>query len=325
MLRWRWTIVSFGFAGGLLGLAISLLGPKVFVSSASFIPQAAESGGGIAALAASQFGIRMPAGGGGTWGAPMYVELVKSHTLLEPIARDSFAVTSGGPRLPLVDVVRAVAPTPELRVEEAIKTLRTILVAREDKRLGMVTVKATTRSPELSYALVDRLIKRLNQFNLETRKSQALAERQLAEREAALAEAALRAAEDRLLSFRQTNRIRVSDALRAEEDRLQRDVATRNQLYNSWLQSREEARIREVRDTPVLTIVETPRVPLLREGRGTVRKAVLGGLIFGGIAALFAIITEGFSRRDASPETREFVSQLQKALPRFMRPRHRIS
>ena len=158
LLLGRRTIVGLGLAGGLLGVAIGLLSPKVFRSSATFIPQPGEptSGSGLAALAASQFGIRVSTGGGGIWSSSMYVEVLKSRALLDPVARDSFAIADdAGRRVPLVDLLRIDAPTPELRIEAAVEALRKRVIVREDKKLGMVTISTTTAWPSVSLGLIE--------------------------------------------------------------------------------------------------------------------------------------------------------------------------
>jgi uncharacterized protein involved in exopolysaccharide biosynthesis len=323
LLRGRRTIVRLGLAGGLVGVAIGLLSPKVFRSSATFIPQPGEptSGSGLAALAASQFGIRVSTGGGGVWSSSMYVEVLKSRALLDPVARDSFAIADDArSRVPLVDLLRTDAPTPELRIEAAVEALRKRVVVREDKKLGMVTISTTTAWPSVSLGLIERLLSRLNDFNLATRRSQAVAERQFVEREALAAEQLLRQAEDRLQDFRQRNKvISSSPALLKENDRLAAEITLRNQLYTSWMQSREEARIREVRDTPVLTILDAPVLAQRREARGTIKKGVIGILAGALLGVLLAIATQEAKQRNPSPEEREFLALVREAIPRTLR------
>src|SRR5687768_14304504 len=85
LLRWRWTIIALGVIGGSIGLAMGLTTTRMYVSAATFIPQGSEGPQSGLALAASQFGIRVPATSGG-WGPPIYVELLRSRALLEPLA-----------------------------------------------------------------------------------------------------------------------------------------------------------------------------------------------------------------------------------------------
>lgn len=330
LLRWRRTIVALAILGGVLGLTLGLTGKRVYVSDATFIPQAPEGAGpsGLA-LAASQFGIRVPGSGsgwgpsGGGWGPPVYMQLLHSRALLEPVALDTFVVSEErGRRIALTDLLGVREPNPARRATRAVEALRKIVNASEVKDLGAVKLSVKTEWPSVSLALAERLVSGVNQFNLETRKSQAAAERQFVELQTAEAERALRAAEDRLQSFLQRNRETAgSPVLAFERERLQRDLALRQELHTSWMKSREEARIREVRDTPVITVFEDPKRPSEAQPRRSVQKAVLGGFAGAILGLLVAFLASGVSgaRGTPDPNAREFFRLVEEATPRFLR------
>src|SRR5207245_3853543 len=118
-----------------------------------------------------------------------------------------------------------------------------------------------TRSAWVSLGIADRLLAGLNQFNLSARQSQAAAERRFVEGRLEEARASLRAAEDALQRFLQANRqIANSPQLTFQRDRLDRDVTLQQQLVTGLVQQYEDARIREVRDTPVITVIERPAI-----------------------------------------------------------------
>ena len=324
LVRWRWTIVALGVFGGVLGLTWGLTSPKVYKSTATFIPQGSEGGVSGLALAASQFGLRVPSGGS-AWGPPVYVALLRSRALLEPIALDTVVVAEdGGRRVALMDLLEIDDSAPELRVDLAVRTLGEIVAASEVRALSAAKVSVTTRWPSVSLALAERLVDGVNQFNLETRRSQAAAEREFVEMQAAEAERALREAEDRLQLFLQRNRAFASSPeLAFEHDRLQREVALRQQVYTSLLLNREEARIREVRDTPVITVLAEPRLPVVGEARKSIQKGVVGGLAGGMLGVLIAFVAQGVAgaRRAPTEEARKFFQLVEEATPRFLRRR----
>lgn len=326
IVRWRWQIIAMAVLGFALGLTNGLLKPRLYMSSATFIPQAAQGSASGLALAASQFGFNIPSSGGG-WGPPMYVELIRSPALLEPIALDTFVVAEEeGRRVALMDLLKIKAPTRERAVTVAVGALNGMIAANEEKKLGGVTVSVKTKWPSVSLALANRLVQRVNQFNLETRKSQAAAERQFVEAQAVESERALRDAEDRLQAFLQANReIGGSPGLAFERDRLQREVARRNQLYTSWLQSREEARIREIRDTPVITVVESPRLAFMGEPRKSALKAILGGIAGAIFGVLFAFVADALAgaRRGKREDAREFFQLIENATPKVLKRKPR--
>lgn len=322
VLRWRRTIIVFGLLGGILGLTRGLSSARVYKSSATFIPQGVSEAG-VSSIA-SQFGLRMPSSSGG-WGPPVYVELLRSRVLLEPLATDTIMVVEEGRRrVALVDLLKINAPTEQQRIDYAVRKLAQIVRVDEDRKIDAVKVSVTTEWPSVSFTIVDKLVNSVNEFNLETRKSQATAERQFVDQQAAQAERALRDAENRARAFIEANRaITGSASLSLERDRLERDVALHQQLYTSLLQNREEARIREVRDTPVITVIEKPRVPVIGEARNSVRKAIIGGVTWGILAVLLAFLVDGVGalRRSQSREAREFFRLIDQATPALLKRR----
>ncbi len=324
ILRWRWQIIALAMLGFGFELVYTLSKPRVYMSSATFIPETPQGGTSSLALAASQFGFNIPSSGGG-WGAPMYVELIRSRALLEPIALDTLVVAEeGGRRITLINLLKIKALTRERAVAAAVGVLGSMITATEDKKLGGVTVAVTSQWPSVSLVLANRLVQRVNQFNLETRKSQAAAERQFVEAQAVESQRALLDAENRLQEFLQGNRdIGGSPGLAFERDRLQREVARQNQLYTSWLQSREEARIREIRDTPVITVFETPRLAFIGEPRKSALKAILGGITGAMFGVLFAFLADSVAgaRRSKREDAEEFFQLIERATPKVLKKR----
>jgi uncharacterized protein involved in exopolysaccharide biosynthesis len=198
--------------------------------------------------------------------------------------------------------------------------------ASDVKALGTVDVSVTTPWPSVSQTLADRLLQGVNEFNLQTRKSQAGAERQFVDAQAADAEHELRDAEDQLQAFLQSNRaIGDSPQLTFERERLQRNVTLRQSIYTSLLQDREDARIREVRDTPVITVLDAPQLPLKSLGRKTLVKALAGALLGGTAAVAMALFMESLARarRKPSDEAQEFFALVEQAAPSFLRSENR--
>jgi len=193
VLRWRRLILSAGIVGLILGVAAGLLAHRVYRSTATFLPQGSDTNrlSGLA-LAASQFGVNVPSNG---WGPPIYVELLRSTALLQAVALDTVRVAEQNRQARVIDLVGATGSSSSRRLNDAVKRLREIVKADEDKRLGAVTVNVDTRWPSVSLALSQLVVEGVTRFNRETRRSQAAAERQFVEQQATDAEAQLRQAE----------------------------------------------------------------------------------------------------------------------------------
>jgi tyrosine-protein kinase Etk/Wzc len=100
-----------------------------------------------------------------------------------------------------------------------------------------------------------------------------------------------------------------------EHERLSREIQLRQQVFTTLTQAYEEARIREVRDTPVITVFEPPAAPTMPQRRGLLLGMVLGGFLGALIGVLLAFTSGLLTRRQQSgnSEAEEFANALREA------------
>ena len=122
-------------------------------------------------------------------------------------------------------------------------------------------VQITTRSPALSMGIATRLLVLIDRFNQQARQRKALDEERFTQDRLRELRAELNRAEDALTDFRSRNRIREAPELQREEERLDRDVTMRQQVFTNIAQLYEQVRLDAVRDVPVITVVEPPATP----------------------------------------------------------------
>ncbi len=315
LLLSRRLLIGAAFAGAVLGLSVAFFAKRSYVARAVFLPQAAEGTGlGGLAAAASQFGIRV-ANTGGAWGPLVYVEVLKSRSIMEQLARDTVIVPEKGPdRVPVVDLLQARGATQEIRIAAAVAKLRSALDIHDLKQVSAVEIRAVSQWPSFSKYMVDRILRALNDFNVRIRQSQATAERQFVEARAAEAQRMLRASEDRLLRFLLDNRTTNAPELAFERDRLSRDVSLRQAVYSSLTQNVEDARIREVRDTPVITVIEEPLAPRIPEPRRVLALLALGLLLGSAAGVTFVVSRARFNKARSLPseESERFLNALRE-------------
>jgi len=324
LLRHRWRIARWMLAGGVLALLPVLFQKLTYTATASFVPQGAPdpSRSGVVNLA-GQLGIQMGSAGSLAQSPDFYVSLLRSRAILAPIAADSFVVAERARgRIALLDLLEVPQSSPQRRIELGVAALSNALDTKIELKTGVVTVAVTTQWPTLSRAIASRLMDGVNSFNLRTRQSQASEERRFTEGRLSEARAALRGAEDRLQSFLQGNRqIQNSPELMFDRDRLQREVSLQQNIVTSLAQSYEEVRIREVRDTPVITVIEEPSLPTQPNPRGRVRRTLAGALAAGFFAAFVAFTSDMVRRRRAinDPEAMTFLELLGEIKAGFRR------
>ena len=74
------------------------------------------------------------------------------------------------------------------------------------------------------------------------------------------------------------------------------------QIYTSLAQAYEQAKIEEVRDTPVITVLQPPEIPVLPNSRRVVVKTVLGFILGLGCAATLVLLRVTLQRRRQAGE-----------------------
>jgi uncharacterized protein involved in exopolysaccharide biosynthesis len=324
LLRQRWRILRYMLAGGVVAVLPILFQKLTYTANASFVPQVLDAQPSDLRSLVGQFGVSL--GGGSSSQSPQfYADLLRSPVILRPIAADSFAVSEEGPtRKAFLDLMSVKGDNYNRRIEQGIQVLQNVISVRVARETGVLNLAVTTQWPSVSAAISNKAVDGVNAFNLSTRKSQAVEERRFTEARLAEARVVLRDAEDRLQSYLQRNRqLQMSAEINFERDRLQREVALQQEIVGSLAKSYEEVRIREVRDVPVITVIERASVPTEPNPRGRIKRALLGMLLGGLFGILLALSGRMLQRRRSAgdPDSEAFfalVSEFKEDLMRLL-------
>lgn len=296
---------------------------SMYAASASFVSQNAPADRtGLGALA-GQFGITVP-GNTQTSSPEFYVWLVKSRALLTDIANDTLVVTEmGGKRMSMYDILKVGVAPRAAREQATAEMLGDLIKIELRKTTGVVEVKASTPWPSVSLEIVSQVINGINKFNRDTRRGQAAEERKFTEARLKSAAIELRTAEEDMQRYLSTNRqISPYSELAYRRDQLQRTLMLKQQVYTTLAQSYEDVRMREVRDTPVISIVEVPAVNQQPESRGRAKMVFLGLVIGVTIGVLLTLLAEWLRwlslQQDA--DTSEFFDALQQIRAAVLTP-----
>ena len=301
-------------------LAWGLLAPRHYTVSVAFVPSSQSSTVSQLVGLAAQFGLT---GGGGSGGdasdsPDFYSDFIKSDELLQAVARQQYRFHESGTEV-TGDLMRAFridsGPAGLMAEKAGNELLNNHLSVNVAVKTGVVGLSVWTRDPELSVQIIQRILDEVNRFNRQVRQNQAGQERQFIGTRVDSALVSLRAAQDRMQAFLQRNRDYTnSPPLQFEHDRILQDITTEQTLYGSLLQSYEQARMEEVRTTPVVTVVEAPIAP----ARPDSRRLVLRGLLIGTFGLLLSIVAavglDGLARRrEESPVEASEVHDLWEA------------
>lgn len=265
---------------GLLAGAYGVARPRTWRSTTAFMPQLDRKElSGLSGLAA-QFGVQVP-GGDPASSPAFYRQLLQSREVLEAAVAGPYEVQDddGVVRGSLVELLEVRGRTPELRTERAVEALRKRLGVAVSVETGIIRLNVDMPWPTLSRDVAARLVGLVQEFNRDRRAGQARAEREFTEARLREAGRELREAENELRAFQGRNRdYRNSPALALEADRQQREIGRRQQVYNGLSQSFEQARIEEVRNTPLVAVVESAGLPARPRPRGATLLALTGFL-----------------------------------------------
>jgi uncharacterized protein involved in exopolysaccharide biosynthesis len=322
--RHRRLIAGTGLVAFLLVGVVTFFRHRTYSSTARFMPQASE--GSLSQLSglAATFGVNVPAADPGS-SPGFYGELLKSRDVLRQTVETRYAFVADGDstRGTLVELYESRGKTPAARRDEAAKELLDNIEVSVSRETGTIDLEVSSPYPELSQQIGRRMIDLVSDFNLSRRQTKAGAERRFVEARVAEAKDTLHAAESRLQAFLQRNRAYQSaPSLLFEHDRLQRDVTMQQQLYTTLSQSFEVARIDEVRNTPVITVMEPPDLPAKPDPRLALVKGVLAGLLGLGLGAFVAAVRQAFAgfRNPARGVPPESGAGLAAAAPAARRP-----
>jgi uncharacterized protein involved in exopolysaccharide biosynthesis len=317
--RWK-LIAATALACALATLLFLLAQRPTYTAVTTFTPENSSTSGlmsslvGLAGLA-GQLGLGSTSSN--SVSPEFFVKLAHSDQLLRSALQQEFVdPASPGARRPLLQILGAKGRSPEEQMQRGVRKFRRRVDATSDKSTGIVTLSVKLPSPQLAADVAKYMVELLNRFNLESRQSQSREQRRFSGERLAIAEQELRAAEQAQLAFLQRNRQYLDSPLLAfEYNRLNRQVMLRQEVYQSLVKAHEEARIAEVRDTPVLTVIDTAVAPAKPSGP----RRVLGtsvALIFGaGLGVLLAYLAAARfrARRSPTPDYLEFRAALEEA------------
>lgn len=286
LLLSSWALVSLITVAGWLLL-------RDFSATASFAPEGSGSGTSSLLSLAARFGVSIPQSLNGQPSLEFYAALPTSRAVLDSIARTTYRFAkrrSSRDTLTgtIADLYRITGDTPVELHQRTIEKLESLIEVRSSSDEGLVRLKVTTHWPLLSEQIARQLLALVNAFDLTTLQSRARAERQFVQQRLAQADSELTTAENRMQHFLEENHsLGQSPALQFESDRLRRRVDLRQQVYVTLAQAFEQARLEEVRNTPVITIIEAPEDS--GKPSGHLSSTVLIGTLLGGITAVTVV------------------------------------
>jgi hypothetical protein len=281
-----------------------------YETEASFMPSGpsqSELGSALSSMAGGLGGLVGAAGllgGGSTSGGivnpKFYADLVTSDAILLQVLD-----TTGRNPYNYIKTYDLKSKSPERLRDHALDHLRKRIKVDLDPKTSVITIKFAGRNPEFSVLVVRTLLDAVNRFNIQTLQTTARARTRFTEARVAVMKDDVSVAESKLRDFLLQNRTYAqSPLLTLQQQALRQDFTLKNEMLVSLENTLEKARLDEVRDTPVLTILDQPLLP----GKPSYPPRLLFGIeaaiVWTIFASVFLVLRSNYRAAKAAYERR---------------------
>ena len=295
LLRRPRLVFGLPLAFAVIAAVVAILAPRKYVASASFTADEGRSPQSQLSSQLGQLAVLLPQAGSNV--PQFYADLLQSRPVLRDVVTSPYESSDHAFKGTLIEYLTGRKGNGDETVEAAIRELRDNLSVIVDRVTGVIRFSVSLPDRAISLQTAQRLLILVNEHHLRRRQAQARAESEFLAQRQTLAKQDLQSAEETLADFYARNRSwRNSPELSADEQRLQRQVSMRQQLYISLSETYESSRMGELRDTPPLAVLEHPEGFVEVAQRNVLRKAIVGGVLGLFLALMGALLLEYVQR-----------------------------
>lgn len=304
----RWLIISLTGVMTVLAVVFALLQAPVYTATVTILPDTDPSGRGQLAQFA---GLAAMAGvdiGGGS-DIQLYPDIIKSESVLRDVISAKYETEKFDRPVTLIEFWEIEEDTAQEDFEAVFKILRedvvSVSVARDTR---LVTLTVETEEPKLSSDIANRIADQLDEYMITKRRTRASEQRNWVERRLKEVEKDLEVSEEALRDFRERN-IRIADSprLMLEQQRFMREVEVNNALFVELKTQYESVRIQEIRDMPVVQILDYARIPVEKSGPRR-KMIVMLAFVLGGFMSVGFVFVRNFI--NSSEENKSFFQRI---------------
>jgi uncharacterized protein involved in exopolysaccharide biosynthesis len=252
-------------ATGTLAFGLSFLVHPKYRASATIMPASQVTdrnpfpGASDLMNAARQFGVGLHSSDP----SALFPAILASRSLADTLLSQSYTSEHGSPTSLLDRFKRGHAST-RADMDRAYRWLtRHVLSCSFDKYSGTSAITALTDDPAISAQLANAAVHGLDRFNRALRSAQAGQHVQFVAGRLDEAEQELEKCEQALQTFREKNRDPSSPHLQLMEARLVRELGFSEQIFGTLRTEYELAKIEEVRNLPIIKVLD-PAIPPLK-------------------------------------------------------------
>ena len=304
----RWWILSVTGLITILSIVYALLQPPMYTATVTILPDTDPSGrsqlaqfAGLAAMA----GVDISGGSD----IELYPNIMKSETVLRDVIYKKYTTEKFDHQVNVIEFWEIEGDTHEEKFESVLEKLRenviSVSVARDTR---FVTLSVQAEEPRLASDLANNIADQLDEYMITKRRTKASEQRNWIERRLKEVEKDLEVSEEALKDFRERN-VRIADSPRLllDQQRLMRDLEVNNAVFVELKKQYEAVRIQEIRDMPVVQILDYARVPVEKSGPRR-KMIVIGAFLLGIILSTIIVFLKNYF--NASEENKSFLQRI---------------
>ncbi len=302
----KWILILIAIiVCGILGIIYAFLQKNKYTAQLNFVTES-KSGGGLSSYAsiASQFGIDLGTGGSGMFEGENLIELIKSDKLVSKTMLQAFNNKESFISFYISEnkMLKKNMPMPNFSYNDNIKNdwiadsmlnvvttsvlKNNLSVEKFDKKLDFIFIKFTFSNQHFAKQFVEQLAKNTIDFYIDYKSKKHIANVALLQRQADSVRSLLFGGITDMASTNDLNVNPLKQVVRATSQKKGIDVQVNTAVYGELQKNLQIARLMMLKETPVIKIIDTPRLPLknLKWGR------LLTGLVFAFAGGLICII-----------------------------------
>ncbi len=317
--KWK-QVILFGLLGGLLGFTYAWFQKPKYTAELTFALEEKSAGsGGLGAYAgiASQFGIDIGGGGGGAFTGDNMLELMKSRLLIEKtlltevnIAGEKQLLVNRYIKYNKLNEDWAESKNPELvnlsyssldkpgtnRLKDSVinaisKDIKdnVLQVAKLDKKLNIVSVKAISEDEVFVFYFTTELVKNVTDFYIETKTKKSRGNVEILERRT---DSVKRELDSEMygaaITLDQNINTRRARA-KVPGVKRQMNVQMLSTMYSELVKNLEFSKLALMREEPLIQVIDKPILPLAKQKVSKLKSLILGGILSGFIYIFYLI------------------------------------
>ncbi len=310
-LKSQWPIIAFVslLCGGLFFLQVWRSDAK-YTARLTFVSENESGGtlGGYAGIAA-QFGLDIGAGGGSAFEGDNLIELLKSQNLIEQVLLSQ----SAGNKLMIDDYLilhhlKFKHPVPQFQPNMATQGLlgdsilqivynrivkKGLDIQKIDKKIDFVYIQYTDNDQAFAKKFVEQLAQKAIVYYTDYKTKKHINNIKILQKQVDSVRGMLFGNISDIASVNDLNINPLKQILRTNTQKKQIDLQVNSVLYGELLKNLELSKLTLRKESPLIQIIDTPKLPLKNEKLGRLAAAIIGIIIGMLLTCVYLLIRKG--------------------------------